>query len=254
MKHCFTATFITMFAFASFAAEKTEIVFGVNMDYAMPLVQLQTENNSTTLEGGILKDLGTAIAKELKVTPKWFLVPKRRVGPNLSTGKIDILCHLNEVWQPAIKNDVWWTNKLYASSNVLVFLKDNKRITSVKDIEGEDVGVVLNFIYTSLDPHFQSGTIKREDGPNNLANIKKLLKGRIHYIVMSNLEFAYYNSLYPPLQSADLGMDSVLTKCAVSKKSSLKIEDVNKAIAAITRSGTLDKILRSYYYTAGDSK
>lgn len=247
MKYVFVLTLLTLWSSLSFAKETPVIVFGVNMDYAMPLVQIKNESGNSELTRGILKDLGEALAKELKVTPKWFLLPKRRVAPALSSGRVDILCHLNEVWQPKIKDDVWWSNKLYRSSNVLVFSKDHQ-VTSIKEIYNEPVGVVLNFIYTGLDPLFKTGTLKREDGPNNLANIHKLLKGRINYIVMSNLEFAYYGYLFPSLNSLDLDMDVVQTKCAVSKKSPLKIEDVNRAIATIHRNGVLSKILRSYYY------
>ncbi|UYL07989.1 ABC transporter substrate-binding protein [Bdellovibrio sp. SKB1291214] len=183
---------------SSFAKELPPIVFGVNMDYAMPLVQIKNESGNSELTSGILKDLGEAIAKELKTTPKWFLVPKRRVSSALTSGRVDLICHLSEVLQPKIKDDVWWSAKLYRSANVLVFSKDHA-IQSIKDIYYEPVGVVLNFIYTGLDPMFKAGTIKREDGPNNLANIHKLLKGRINYIVMSNLEFAYYEYLFPGL-------------------------------------------------------
>lgn len=205
MKYVFVLTLLTLWSSLSFAKDTPVIVFGVNMDYAMPLVQIKNESGNSELTRGILKDLGEALAKELKVTPKWFLLPKRRVAPALSSGRVDILCHLNEVWQPKIKDDVWWSNKLYRSSNVLVFSKDHQ-VTSIKEIYNEPVGVVLNFIYTGLDPLFKTGTLKREDG------------------------------------------DVVQTKCAVSKKSPLKIEDVNRAIATIHRNGVLSKILRSYYY------
>jgi polar amino acid transport system substrate-binding protein len=252
MKLLFVLTLSAILASSTATAKaKEQIVFGVNIDYAMPLVQMKDQAGTNILIGGILKDLGEALAKEMDLDIKWYLVPKRRVAPNLSSGKIDILCHLAEVWQPGIKNDVWWSNKLYRSANVLVYLKEQP-ISSLKEIYGEPVGVVLNFIYKGLDPSFESGTLKREDGPNNIANIKKLLKGRINYIVMSNLEFAYYHNLYPPLRSVDLAMDEVTTKCAVSKKSKLKIEDVNKAIAKITRTGTLSKILNSYYFKSVD--
>ncbi len=251
MKSLFVLILSALLACSAPAKGKTPIVFGVNMDYAMPLVQMKDQNGTNVLIGGILKDLGEALGKELNAEISWYLLPKRRVAPSLSSGKIDILCHLNEVWQPAIKDDVWWSHKLYRSSNIIVYLKEQP-LTSLKEIYGEQVGTVLNFIYKGLDPSFESGALKREDGPNNVANIKKLLKGRINYIVMSNLEFAYYHNMYPPLRSADLAMDEVNTKCAVSKKSKLKIEDVNKAIAKITRNGSLNKILNSYYYKSAD--
>ncbi|MBO9667499.1 MAG: ABC transporter substrate-binding protein, partial [Bdellovibrio sp.] len=155
----------------------------MNSDYALPLVDITRRENTPNLEGGVLKDLGEAIFKEMNLRPMWFLVPKKRVGPSLVSGQVAILCHLNEVWQPKIVDDVWWSHELYRSTNLFVFIKKTKQIRSLKDLYGERVGVVLNFIYKSLDSAFQSGQIHREDGPNNESKIQKLLNGRLNYIL-----------------------------------------------------------------------
>lgn len=236
---------ICLVSLCAFAAEPTVIRFGVNSDYAMPLIQVSRKDNNPKLEAGILKDLGEALAAEMNMKVTWILLPKKRVAPNLLSGEISLICHVNEVWQPAIKDAVEWSHDLYRSTNVIVHTKKNS-LRSIKDLYGERVGTVLNFVYTNLDKHFAKGEIKRENGPNNESNVQKLLHDRINYVVMSNLEFNYYKRIYPQLDFVDFGLDIVMTKCAVSKKSTLNLNQLNKAIDSIKKNGTLDRILKSY--------
>ncbi|WP_246845436.1 ABC transporter substrate-binding protein [Bdellovibrio sp. NC01] len=220
---------------------------GVNSDYAMPLIKVKNTETSRELQSGILKELGSEIANELERKPQWMLLPKRRVAPALIAGDVDVICHLNEVWQPAIRNDVWWSQELYRSNNVIVTLKDTKTPRSIKDLHGKRVGTVLNFIYTNLDDDFKKGLIQREDGPSNESNVQKLLHHRLNYVVMSNIEFQYYKKSYPNLVDVDFGLDSIMTKCALSKKSKISLSALNRAIENIKKSGTLERIFKSYY-------
>ncbi|MFM6927027.1 MAG: substrate-binding periplasmic protein [Bdellovibrio sp.] len=238
---------VLLFSFSTFAqeVENSKIVIGINSDYSLPLVGIRRFENNPTLDSGILKDLGEAIADELKIQPSWVLLPKKRVAPTLLAGHISFICHLNEAWQEKIKDDVLWSHDLYRSVNVIVHLK-KKTIHSLSELNGERIGVVLNFVYKGLDNLFQKNTLLREDGPNNDSNIQKLLSGRINYIVMSNLEYNYYKKKHAALDFTDFGMDSVMTKCALSPKSNLKLNELNHAIDTIKRNGTLDKILKSY--------
>lgn len=228
-------------------SRQENVKIGVISDYAMPLLKLKNTENTRELQGGILKDLGLEIAKELERTPQWSLLPKRRVAPALIAGDIDFICHANEIWQPVIRNDVLWTQELYRSNNVIVFFKQTKALKNIKELHGKRVGTVLNFIYTSLDDEFQKGAIQREDGPSNESNIQKLLHNRLNYIVMSNIEFQYYKKSYPDLVDVDFGLDSVMTKCALSKKSKISLSALNRALENIKKSGTLEKIFKSYY-------
>lgn len=242
-----TLLFWNMPGIAKTKSGEATLKYGVNSNYAMPLVETRRTQDVVTLDSGILKDLGEAIYKELKIPLKIYLVPKRRVAPSLVSGNVAMVCHLNEVWQTAIKDDVLWSIDLYRSTNLIVYL-GNKPIQKIKDLHGERVGTVLNFVYQVMDEHFKKGVI-REDGPNNDANIQKLINGRISYAIMSNLEFAYYKKMYPALESADLGLDTVITKCALSKKQDIiTIDELNKALNSIKKSGQLDRILKSYSY------
>ncbi|MFS4460192.1 substrate-binding periplasmic protein [Bdellovibrio sp. HCB2-146] len=234
---------------AAHAAEPGNLssaTYGVNSDYAMPLVDIKRIQNTQTLDAGILKDLGEALFKEMHLVPTITLLPKKRVAPSLLSGSANVICHLNEIWQTKIAKDVYWSRDVYESSNVIVYI-GNKPLHQIKDLYGLRVGTVLNFVYRDLEPHFISKRILREDGPNNESNLQKLLNGRISAIIMSNLEYNYYKKIYSNLDSAAIEMDTIMTKCALSKKSKkITLEKLNKAIDAIQKNGTLDKILKTY--------
>ncbi|MBS1972484.1 MAG: transporter substrate-binding domain-containing protein [Bdellovibrionales bacterium] len=130
-----------------------KIYFGINSNYSMPLVEIQNPLHKPEVERGLLKDLGEAIAAEMKLKTTWILLPKNRVAPSLLSGDIDIICHIHEIWQPAIRNDVLWTSELYPSVNVIVSAS-KKTIQKLKDLHGERVGTVVNFIYHDLESEF----------------------------------------------------------------------------------------------------
>lgn len=222
-----------------------KLYFGVNSNYTLPLIEVKNPLHKPEVESGLLKDLGDAIAGEMKLKPIWILLPKNRVAPSLLSGDIDLICHLHEIWQSQIKKDVWWTQELYQSVNVVVYL-GKKSIANLKDLNGERVGTVVNFIYHDLEPEFTTKRITREDGTNNQSNIQKLIHGRLDYIVMSNFEYDYFSRIYPELKESELRMDGVRTKCALSKKSKFTLEQVNHAIDAIKKSGAYSKILKTY--------
>lgn len=222
-----------------------DLYFGVNINYTLPLIEVKNPLHKPEVESGLLKDLGDAIAAELKLKPTWILLPKNRVAPSLISGDIDIICHLHEIWQSKIKNDVYWSQELYPSTNVIVYV-GKKSVQKMKDLSGERVGAVVNFVYQDLEPEFARRRILREDGPNNQSNIQKLIHGRLDYIVMSNIEFDYFSRIYPLLKEAELKMDSVRTKCALSKKSKVTLAQLNRAIDAIKKNGSYQKILRTY--------
>ncbi|MNK38585.1 membrane-bound lytic transglycosylase F [compost metagenome] len=238
--------FLGMSLFAQTPPPPSDIVYGVNMDFAMPLVGVNRVGEKPQLIEGIIKDIGDAIFKELKVEPKFSLLPKKRVAPSLVSGKVSFICHTNEAWQPLIKDEVLWSETLYKSDNWVVFTK-GKAPRKISDLNGQRVGVILNFVYLNLDSSFEQKLVLREDSPNTESNLNKLLKGRLSYIIMSNIEYEYYKKKYPQLQFADVQIGSFMTKCALSRNSKLSLKSLNKAIERIKENGTLDRILKKYH-------
>ena len=76
----FVVLALSIFSLCASAKEASPAVvetYGVNSDYAMPLVSIKRIQNTQELDGGILKDLGMALFKELHLTPQFILLPKK---------------------------------------------------------------------------------------------------------------------------------------------------------------------------------
>lgn len=231
---------------AEAAKQASTDFYGINSNNALPLVEVKSTQDSQQLTSGILKDLGRALYKEMGIEYSEVLLPKKRIPQSLLSGAVDIVCHTNEVWLQDTSREVLWSHDLYKSTNRIVYT-GSKPLHKIQDLYGHRVGSALNFVYRDLDPHFKKMDIIREDGPNNESNLQKLLKGRIDYIVLSNMEYNYYKKLHPTLNAANFEMDSLMTKCALSKKSEhISLVRLNKAIDSIKKNGILDKILKSY--------
>lgn len=97
-----------------------KIYFGINANYTLPLIDIKNPLYSPEVDSGLLKDLGEAIAAELKLKITWILLPKNRVAPSLTSGDIDVICHIHEIWPNRIRNDVFWSTELYTSENVII--------------------------------------------------------------------------------------------------------------------------------------
>lgn len=209
----------------------------------MPFIEIKNPLSRPEIQRGILKDFGEALFREMGLSYKIIPLPKRRMIPELLSGEISLICYSNEAWLPSIKDQVTWSNEIFTNANYLVSNGKNKA-QKISDLYGKRVGAIVNFYYPSLDPYFEKGQIYRENGPNNESNIEKLLHDRIDYLILSNLEFEYHHKLHPQLTATDLHIDQVKVKCALSKKSKIQIDQLNKAIETLRKTGALDRIFK----------
>jgi polar amino acid transport system substrate-binding protein len=215
--------------------------FGVSMETSLPFIEIINGSTKPEIKSGILKDLAEALFAELKIEPVLVLLPKKRVGPDLVSGELSIVCYAHESWFPNSKQDLLWSNELTTNTNLIVSL-GKKRAKKIEDLYGKNVGTIVNYVYKNLESYFEKNKIYRENGPNNESNIQKLLHGRIDYLILSNMEYGYYKKTHPQLVADDLGMDTSRVKCAVSKKSGINLELLNQAIEKLRASGKLAHI------------
>jgi len=215
--------------------------FGVSMETSLPFVEIINASTKPEIKSGILKDLAEALFAELKIEPVLVLSPKKRVGPDLVSGDLSIVCYAHESWFPNTEEHLLWSNELTTNTNMIVSL-GKKRVKKIDDLFGKNVGTIVNYVYKNLDPYFEKNKILRQNGPNNESNVQKLLHERIDYLILSNLEYYFYKKSYPNLVADDLGMDTSRVKCAVSKKSGIDLNQLNIAIEKLRASGKLAQI------------
>lgn len=229
----------------SLAFAKTEMLYyGIANEMNSPFVEVDTSKGRVEITGGILKNLAEALTQELGLKPSMVLLPQQRVGPDLVNGQLGMVCFVHESWFPKdLASQFLWSDELTANINYIATI-NGKPVHKVEDLFGKQVGTIVNYYYKILDPYFDKGKIIKDTGPSTSSNIQKLVHGRIDYLIISNLEFDFYKKRNPKLRSYDLGLDTVKVKCALSKKSGITLEQLNKAIASLRKNGTLDKVFR----------
>lgn len=222
--------------------------YGLNGNDSPPFLIFDRSMDPPAIQGGIFFDLAREMGKQLKRPFDFVLLPRGRLDARLAEGQIELVCYDNEVWAGEYGDKYFWSIPIFRQTEFVVSLagvKGVKRLHSIKDLKGQRVGTVLHFIYPNLNQYFEEGSIHREDAGSGMANLAKLNSQRVPYIILNNLEYAYYKKQYPRLQKAPFLVNSIDVKCAVSKKSDIKVEQINMAIREMIRTGQMQKILLS---------
>lgn len=223
----------------------TPVVYGLNDTNSPPFLIYDNAKEYPTILGGLFFDIGLEIGKKLKRPVKFLLSPRKRLDSGLADGKIELVCYNAEAWAGEFAKDYLWSLPIFKHSNYVVSnskYKGNADLKTIKDLKGKTVGTTLGFIYPNLMEYFKVGSVVREDVLSGSANISKLNAARIPFIILNNLEYNYYKKSNPDLQRAPFEFDPMLVKCAVSKKSNLRIEDINSAIIELKKTGRLQEI------------
>lgn len=221
------------------------ITYGMNDSNSPPFLQLDNSTETPVIQGGLFFDIGIELGRKLKRPINFMLSPRKRLDSGLADGEIELVCFNTEVWAGSYAKDYNWSVPIFKQFNLVVGLKKtmhNAQIKSLKDMKGRTLGTVLGFVYPSLIPYFNDGRIKREDVISGATNVEKLQSERVQYIVLNNLEYNYYRRKNMNLQGAPFEIDPIHVKCASSKKSDLKIYDINAAVKKLNKSGRLQKV------------
>ncbi len=94
-----------------------EIKFGVFDTLGYPLNMF---DQSGHLVGGVLKDFGDAIAKEVGASPVYVVYSRRRVEQALFTGQADLVCYFSPQWTDNRDQILWSLPNLPQIERVVV--------------------------------------------------------------------------------------------------------------------------------------
>lgn len=222
------------------------ILYGFNDSNSPPFVFSDNSTRPPTVTGGLFFDLALAVGKKLNRPLKFILLPRNRLDSSLASGDVELICYNAEEWVGKYAKDYNWSIPIFKQSNYVVsnrITTNNIKMKSLDDLKGKTIGTALGFVYPGLTKYFKEGSVKREDVLSGSANIAKLNAQRIQFIILNNLEYVYYKKKYPDLTRAPFEIDPITVKCAASKKSNLKIEDVNTALKELMKSDQLQRIL-----------
>lgn len=217
----------------------SELVVLVDTATEMPLAHFQDGQ----LQSGIHKELGDALAARLGRTPRYLVLPRKRIELALTDGAADVLCMYLPQWLPG-KFD--WSIAFYPMAEVLITERAAPRPQALTELAGQPVGTLLGFVYPEMEAALGAAFV-RDDAPSSVSNLLKMRAGRIRHVITSQVVLDYRQKMgqVPPLH-APLLIKNYRAQCALSERSQVSLADLNKALAAMQKDGTLAAMAQRY--------
>ncbi|SFU69685.1 substrate-binding periplasmic protein [Pseudoduganella namucuonensis] len=192
---------------------------------------------------GMHYDLGQALAKLLGRTAVFRSLPRKRIAQALEQGQGDIVCLYMAPWLPG---KLHWTQHFFPYSEVVVTSRGVERPRALADLADQQIGTVLGYVYPDLEQALGE-RFRRADAVSGWNNLRKLSLGRVRHVSTLTLFVDYYRKqggkldIHPPLL-----VRTYLTQCAVSPRSGVSVDEVNRAIDKLLHDGELNKIMAHY--------
>lgn len=217
-----------------------------------PIVELASDPQKG-LAGGLYKELGEALAKELGATPQFIIVSRKRVEQNIESNKVDIHCNANPLWYGNASR-LGWTQELYPQVERLIALKSDTPVRRIDELSGKRIGTTRGFHYPAVETLWANSQATRVDEARIELLMKSLQKKLIDVAIHSELEFAYWARSYPfeasKVEMLPVVISTMPTMCAVAPASQYSVAQLNQAIARLHKNGRLKTILSAYQWQA----
>jgi len=239
-RHVLLASFLLLSWCQAQAAPADDIVFIAPTNHTLPLADFDAGG---VLRGGILRDLGDAIAARLGRAARFVPMPSKRVVAALETGRADGVCYVLPQW---IAGQFRWSRPLIPNAGVVAAAADAPELSGLEALADIPLGTVIGYRY----PDFERALgerFTRADAPSMLANLHKLAAGRTRYAVVERATLEYFQRSHPtpPLKVA-FEFSRFDARCAFSPRSRVPFEQIDAAIDALIEDGSIDRLLARY--------
>jgi polar amino acid transport system substrate-binding protein len=217
-----------------------DLVMIVDASTEMPWAQLQKNQ----VLAGLQQDLGQALAKQLGRDLRFLVLPRKRIAKALEAGEADLVCGLLPKW---FAGPFDWSLPLLPDGELILSLASAAQPKTLADLHGRPLGTVNGFVYPELEQTLGQGFV-REDAPNAAANLRKLNLGRMQYAVVNQL-YADYQRRQGAIKVAlnpDLLLSRYVMPCALSRRSKVKLDELNQAITQLEKGGALQRMIGAY--------
>lgn len=216
-----------------------ELVMLAPLDQTMPIVRF----NNGALDGGILKDMGDALAQRLGLRAVYLSVDVPGVMPALTSGRADAMCYVMPIW---IDGDYDWSTPLLPDTELVVARADAPHLRSLKDLKDKPIGTVAGYRYPRVE-QVLGKRFARIDSVSMDINVQQMVAGKAQYTVAGENTLNYLQRIHPTLKlRPELVFASFKTQCAFSRKSQVPFTDANRVIDAMLKEGVIDQILARY--------
>lgn len=221
------------------SAATPELVMLTPQESTMPMARFE----QGALSGGLLKDVGDALAQRLGRHAAYVVAVHKDVKPLLSSGRADLMCHVMPLW---IDGDYQWSAPLFPDAEVVAGQRDSAPLASLKDLRNKRVGTVTDYRYPRIS-QVLGRQFARVDFPTMEQNLQAMVKGTVPYTILSEATLAYMkrNNTALTVQTR-LVFAAFKTQCAISPKSRVPFLDINNMLDEMVRDGTIDQIVARY--------
>jgi polar amino acid transport system substrate-binding protein len=209
------------------------------LNQAMPLASFDGDK----LNGGILKDLGDAIAQRLGRHAVYISVAGDQVGAALSKGKADGICYVRPFW---IDGAFDWSRPLIPDSELVASHPDEPVVRSLLDLRDRPVGTVKGYRYPRVE-QVLGLRFRRLDSPTMEENLRNVMLGNARHTVLARSTLAYQLKVNKSLKlRPDLTFASFTAQCAFSRRGEVPFSEVERAINGLIDDGSVRRILARY--------
>lgn len=207
----------------------------------MPQALIQRDK----LHDGILRDIGLALAAKLGREAQFHVLPRKRLADELVAGiEADIVCGYLSDWLPG---ELDWSKPFLPDEQLLLSTRPGPAPTKASDLAGQHIGTVLGFIYPEMQ-QLLGARFVRDDAQDAGANLRKLSVGRTRHAIVGRLQLDYQLRLgnYKLDLHKPLVISSYQSQCGLSRRSSITLAELNKAVAALQAEGGVQRVLSKY--------
>lgn len=232
-------TILPLCASTAVHAAPGEYIMIAPLDQAMPIVRFE----NGILTGGILKDLGDAMARRLGRRAVYISVDVPGVKQVLTSGRADGMCYVMPFW---IDGDYNWSTPLLPDTEMVVARGDAPQVGSLRALRNKPVGTVAGYRYPRIEQVLGKG-FTRVDALTIDQNVQQILAGKTQYAVIGETTMSYLQRQYPALHlRPELVFINFKAQCAFSRKSQVPFEQVNSVIETMLKDGSVEQILARY--------
>ncbi|WP_148278930.1 substrate-binding periplasmic protein [Bdellovibrio bacteriovorus] len=194
---------------------------------------------------GLIVDYTNALAEILGRKAQFSVVTRYRLLGYLLKGQMDILCYTSPLWDSS-QDKMDFSKTLFIKREIVIGQAPMPK--TVEGLKGKTLGTMLQYVYPTLDPYFSTGKINREDNVSEEANLKKLLHGRIQYVVTDQIFLDYFRLKNPDITK---NRQTIFLKdypiiCSTSRLGRVTKKDLDNAITKLKSSGKLELLFKKY--------
>ena len=187
-----------------------------------------------------IKAVGEIIGKEVEIVDIAF----DGLLPALQSKKIDLIIAGMTATEER-KKFVNFTDPYYNSKQAILVNSDNLDITSIDNLEGKRIGVVLGFTGELIASNIENATIQQFNATSE--TILALKNNKVDAVILDYEPAKAYSKVNNDIKLVDTKLEQEEYAIAIRKEDTELLNKINDAILTLKENGTYDKLLSTYF-------